>query len=62
MTLSSSAPRAEGIINCLQCINESLAPVAERNRDSGKAEGVGIANRLTGVDRENASNVEIKDG
>jgi hypothetical protein len=62
MTFSNNAPRAEEIINCLHCINESFAPGAERNRDSGKAEGVGITSRLTGLDRENASNVEINDG
>jgi hypothetical protein len=62
ITFSSNAPRAEGITNCLHCINESFAPGAERNRDSGKAEGVGIASKLTGVDKENASNVDIKDG
>jgi len=54
---------AEGIISCLHCIGLSLrtVPAAERNRVSGNAVGVGIASRLTGVDSENASNVDNKE-
>jgi hypothetical protein len=62
MTFSSSAPRAEGIINCLHCINVSFVPDPGRNRVSGNPAGVGIASKLTGVDIENASNVETNDG
>jgi hypothetical protein len=62
MTFSNKAPKAEGIISCLHCSNESFAPGAERNRVSGNPAGVGIASKLTGVDEENASNVEINDG
>jgi hypothetical protein len=62
MTFRSNAPRAEGIINCLHCINVSFVLDPARNRVSGNPGGVGIASRLTGVDREKASNVEINDG
>jgi hypothetical protein len=62
MTFSNKAPRAEGIINCLHCIKVSFVPDPARNRVSGNPGGVGIASRLTGVDREKASNVEINDG
>jgi hypothetical protein len=62
MTFSDNAPKAEGIINCLHCINESFAPGAERNRVSGNPAGVGIASKLTGVDNEKASSVVSNDG
>jgi hypothetical protein len=51
MTFRSNAPRAEGIINCLHCINVSFVLDPARNRVSGNPGGVG-----------KASNVEINDG
>ena len=63
ITFNKSAPRAEGIINCLHCINESFDPdPMDRNRNFGTAVGMGIASRLTGVESEKASNVDSNDG
>jgi len=61
MTFSNNAPRAEGIINCLHCINVSFVFDPARNRVSGSPAGVGIASKLTGVDSEKASNVDSND-
>lgn len=67
MTLSNNAPRAEGIINSLHCSNApltaSLASGSDRNVDwIGNIAGVGMANRVTGVDMAKADQVEVRVG
>ena len=66
MTLSNSAPRAEGIITCLHCMRPPFDPGPpcgrDKYRESGIMDGAGMVKSEKGVEEENASNVDNSEG